>query len=186
MPLPDSGPREPLHLRRIEMNGWRRDDGRYEIEARLRDTKPWDLTTLGGLERRAGDALHDMSMRWVMDEELTVLEVHACIDASPHRVCPLAVASLQRLVGLRVGPGWNRVVREAMGPSYERCTHLTELLTPMATAAFQSLWPVRMKKEPSLDAQGRPRKIDSCMAYAVDGDAVRMMWPEHAHSRAAS
>ncbi len=186
MPLPDSGPREPLHLRRIEMNGWRRADGRYEIEARLRDTKPWDMTTLGGLGRKAGEALHDMSIRWVVDEELHLLEVHACIDASPHKVCPTAVASLQRLVGLQVGPGWNRAVRERMGPSYERCTHLTELLTPMATAALQSLWPVRMKKEPTLDAQGRPKKIDSCLAYSADGDAVRVMWPGHAGRRAAS
>lgn len=186
MPLPDSGPREPLHLRRIEMNGWRRSDGRFEIEARLVDAKPWDMTTQGGLERRAGDALHDMSMRWVVDDALNLLEVHACIDASPHVVCPKAVESLQRLVGLRVGSGWSRAVRDRLGPSYERCTHLTELLTPMATAAFQSLWPVRINKEQALDRQDRPKKIDSCLAYAADGEAVRLMWPEHARTRPES
>jgi hypothetical protein len=174
-----------MHLRRIEMSGWQRADGRFEIEARLVDTKPWDMTTQGGLERRAGDALHDISIRWVVDEALTLLEVHACIDASPHPVCPEAVGSLQRLVGMRVGTGWSRAVRERMGPSYERCTHLTELLAPMASAAFQSLWPVRINQAQALDAQGRPRKIDSCLAYASDGDAVRVMWPEHARPRVA-
>jgi len=42
MPLPPSAPRDELHVRRIELRGYRRHDGRYDIEARMVDTKTSD------------------------------------------------------------------------------------------------------------------------------------------------
>ena len=48
MPLPPSVPREELHLRRIELRGYRRQDGRYDIEARMVDTKTSELTLADG------------------------------------------------------------------------------------------------------------------------------------------
>jgi Protein of unknown function (DUF2889) len=44
MPLPASVPRDELHLRRIELRGYRRHDGLYDIEAHMVDTKATDLT----------------------------------------------------------------------------------------------------------------------------------------------
>ena len=35
MPLPDSGPREAMHHRAIDMQGYRRADGWFEIEGRI-------------------------------------------------------------------------------------------------------------------------------------------------------
>jgi hypothetical protein len=59
------------------------------------------------------------------------------------------------------------------------CTHLTELLMPLATVAFQALLQVRQSKPAPVDANGRPRKIDSCYAYASDREIVRHRWPMH-------
>jgi hypothetical protein len=39
LPLPPPLPRDELHMRRIEMRGYRRHDGLYDIEARITDTK---------------------------------------------------------------------------------------------------------------------------------------------------
>ena len=43
MPLPPSADREEVHLRAIEMRGYRRADGDYEIEGRVTDTKTRDI-----------------------------------------------------------------------------------------------------------------------------------------------
>ena len=53
------------------------------------------------------------------------------------------------------------------------------LLGPVATTAYQTLSTVRMARPEELDAEGRPRRIDSCFAYAADGDLVRQRWPGH-------
>ena len=43
MPLPPTVEREPLHLRSIELRGYKRADGLYDIEGHLVDTKPFDF-----------------------------------------------------------------------------------------------------------------------------------------------
>ena len=48
---------------------------------------------------------------------------------------------------------------------------------PLATAAIQSLSIVRKDRSEPLDAAGRPRKIDSCYAYAAERELVRFHWP---------
>ena len=69
MPLPPSVDREELHLRRIEMRGYRRSDGLYDIEARLTDTKSHTFQRDEG-SIFAGVPLHDMWLRLVVDEDL--------------------------------------------------------------------------------------------------------------------
>ena len=178
MPLPPPSPREELHQRRIDLRGYRRDDGLFDIEARLVDTKSHAMTLADGRPLDAGEAIHDMSIRLVVDVDLQVHEVQACIDASPYRICPEVAATLQRVVGLRIGPGWSRAVRERFaGPL--GCTHLTELLQPLATVAYQTTWPSRRHRPDPVDAHGRPRKIDSCHAYASSRELVRQRWPDH-------
>ncbi|MFZ4756725.1 MAG: DUF2889 domain-containing protein [Burkholderiaceae bacterium] len=174
MPLPPPDPdRTPLHHRAIEVRGWRRRDGMFEVEATLTDTKaepaPWV---------RADGVLHHMQVRLVFDESMTVRDVVACTDASPYPVCPDAAPGLAVLKGLSMASGWSRTVRERLG-GVKGCTHLVELLGPMATTAFQTLAPLRMAAPDVLDASGRPRKIDSCQAYAAQGELVRVRWPEH-------
>ncbi len=54
MPLPESPvSRQRLHVRRIVYEGWQREDGLFDIEARLVDTKDHDYTLASGT-RRAG------------------------------------------------------------------------------------------------------------------------------------
>ena len=53
-----------------------------------------------------------------------------------------------------------------------------ELLGPMATAAYQALWPVVRDRPEVLDANGRPVKIDSCYAYASNREVTLQLWPQ--------
>ncbi len=41
MPLSDPAPRKPLHKRANECRGYRRDDGLWDIEAHMTDTKSY-------------------------------------------------------------------------------------------------------------------------------------------------
>jgi hypothetical protein len=169
--------REELHLRRIEVRGYRRSDGLYEMEARVTDTKSQPLQLKSrNMTLPAGAPLHDMWIRVVLDEELVVHDIVASTDASPYPVCPEATASLAQLKGLRIGGGFTRAVRERLSGA-QGCTHLTELLVPLATTAFQTLSPVRNAKPERLDKNGRPVKIDSCYAYASTREIVRTHWP---------
>ncbi|MDM0021827.1 DUF2889 domain-containing protein [Variovorax saccharolyticus] len=178
MPLPPPEPRRPLHHRSIELHGYERLDGLYDIEARLIDTKAIGVLLGDARAVAAGDPIHDMSIRLVINVNLDVIEVDACIDASPYQVCGEATLALQSLRGLRIGSGWSAAIRERLG-GHKGCTHLAELLRPLATVALQSLWQVRETMPTPVDADGKPRKIDSCHAYASNGHVVRQRWPHY-------
>ncbi len=175
MPLPPSVQRDELHLRRIELRGYRRVDGLYDVEAHMVDTKTEDLTVGIGVVP-AGEPIHNMSVRLVLDKDLNIIDVLASTDAAPQGICPEATATLQRVKGLRIGGGWSKAVGERLAGA-KGCTHLTELLKPLATVAFQTMWKERENQPPALDANGKPRKIDSCYAYAADRELVRQKWP---------
>ena len=57
------------------------------------------------------------------------------------------------------------------------CTHLMEILVPLASAAYQSLTEHRRGRPDTLDADGRPAKVDSCYAYAAHRGVVMRRWP---------
>ena len=67
----------------------------------------------------------------------------------------------QRLVGLRIKSGWTQKVKELLG-GVEGCTHLVELLGPVATTAFQTIYPVLAReKEERAKAEAGEKKADS-------------------------
>jgi hypothetical protein len=178
VPLPPPVPREELHLRRIELRGYRRHDALYDIEARITDTKSQPRVLERGAVLPAGAPLHDMWIRMVIDEDLLVHDVVACTDASPFGICGEAVGSLAQLKGMRIGAGWTAAVKQRLAGA-KGCTHLTELLIPLGTTAYQTLSEVRQARPVTMSAQGRPAKIDSCYAYGSQREVVKRKWPEH-------
>jgi DUF2889 family protein len=181
LPLPGDTAftREELHFRCIDMRGFRRGDGLYEIEGRVTDRKPHDFVPIsGGRQVPANEPIHDMGVRLVFDDELVVRGIETFTNASPYAHCPEGGRALQSLTGLRMTSGWSRNVRSRLGGA-RSCTHLMELLIPMATAAFQSLSSVARSRPQQVDVTGRPTKIDSCYAYGAQREIVRWRWPEY-------
>ena len=184
MPLSEPVQREPRHRRRVECAGYRRVDGLWDIEARLVDTKPFDLPNRDrGGRIPAGEPLHEMSLRLTVDDGLVVRAVEAAIEHAPFAVCPRVAARFRRLEGERIGPGWRRRVRDLLGGT-AGCTHLVELLAPAATTAFQTVHGARYGAGPAPDGAGggaglMGRLIGSCHALAPDGPVVREFWPAH-------
>lgn len=165
--------RQPLHHRRIDVQGYERSDGLFEVEATLTDTK-----AKPGARVRSDGVLHRMWIRVVFDLSLKVHDIEANSEVTPHSVCPSAAAELAALRGLTMGAGWNRAVRERLGAA-KNCTHLVELLGPVASTAFQTTSAIRLAGPDKLDAAGRPVKIDTCLAYSRHGELVRRRWPAH-------
>jgi hypothetical protein len=178
--------REELHFRRIDMRGYRRSDGLYEVEGRVTDRKPHDFQVLLGSKHvPAQEPLHDMGVRIVFDEQMLVREIHTFTAAAPYAICPGGGQALQALTGLRLTGGWSKAVRERLGSSAHSCTHLVQLLSPLATVAFQTMSAIRRAEPVRLDATGRPVKIDSCYAYGKGRDLVREHWPEFYQPRSS-
>jgi hypothetical protein len=174
-----------LHLRDIELRGYERADGLFDIEAHLTDRK----TSSHNDEDPeatvpAGRPIHGMWLRLTVDMDLVVQACEASSDFTPYDICPGAAPNFARLAGLKVGPGFNRAVAERVGGTHG-CTHLRELLGQMATVAFQTLYPVRRAREKELQAEAakgqapaaRPALLGTCIAYAPDSPVSLKRWP---------
>lgn len=171
--------RKELHLRRIDMRGYERDDGLFEVEGRIIDTKPEDFKGWnGGRDVPANEPIHDLGVRLVFDRKMVVREVETFSTAYPFASCPGGGDALKSLAGVSMTSGWSRHVRERLAGA-RSCTHLMQLLMPMATVAFQTMAPLVRGEPVERDASGRPTKIDSCYAWSADRDLVRTIWPEH-------
>jgi hypothetical protein len=177
MPLPPPAvARTEHHVRRIECRGFRRDDGLWDIEGRIVDTKTQGYHSRFVGEVKPGHVLHDMSVRMTVDENLVVRDIVAVTDVAPYRICPEAASAMDCLKGLRIASGWTAEVRNRLGGAVG-CTHIVELMGPVATTAYQTLVEIRLSGPDKTDASGRPLKIDSCYAYGSDRELVRERWP---------
>ncbi len=177
MPLsqPVAG-RENAHTRRIELQGYSRADGLFDVEARMTDTKSHAFST-GDRWIEPGEPLHGMSMRMTVDEEMTIVGFEAAIDYSPYGICPEIAPNFANLVGLRIGRGFLRAAAERVGGTHG-CTHLRELLQPMATVVYQTLYPVLSRRNRPAPAAAMPQLLNTCHTYRTDGPVVQAKWPD--------
>ncbi|HXH03859.1 MAG TPA: DUF2889 domain-containing protein [Candidatus Competibacteraceae bacterium] len=179
MPLskPNS-PRELLHTRTVICRGYRRADGLWDIEGQMTDVKSYGFPNQDrGGWISAGEPLHGMWLRLTLDDHLTVVDAEASTDHAPFAVCPRISERYRKLVGLRIAPGWNRKVKELFA-GVQGCTHLTELLGPVATTAIQTLHSRSREDEAAARSKRPPRFLDTCHALASDGEVVKREWPQ--------
>lgn len=180
MPFPEPAAREAVHRREVVCRGYRRRDGLWDIEGHLVDTKDYDFRSRFRGEVPAGDPVHDMWIRLTVDSDLVVREVHVAVHRSPYPLCPAVLPNFQRLKGLPIAKGWRRAARERLG-GVNGCTHLVEMLAPLATAAFQTVYPLRADSRggPAEEPGGRPMLLNTCHAYAETSPVVRELYPAH-------
>jgi len=175
MPLSPPAPRQELHLRRVTCRGFRREDGLWDIEGHMVDTKTYGFPNQDrGGEIAAGEPIHEMSVRVTLDDGYVIQAVEAVTDHAPFQICPAIAPSFASLAGLTLGPGFLRELRRRFAGT-DGCTHIVELMGPIATTAFQTLAPL-LRREGKVDS--RPRIIGTCHALAPDGPVVRREWPQ--------
>ena len=175
MPLKQPARRKHIHTRDIRSHGYQREDGLWDIEATLVDTKTYsfDNEDRGGIS--AGEPIHGMHIRLTVDENLVVIEAEASVTASPFAICGDITGSYRSLKGLVIGPGWTKAVNRRLG-RIQGCTHLTGmLLGPLAAVAYQCV----LASRKDIEREGEPLLLNTCHALASTSPVVERRWPDH-------
>jgi len=195
MPLSQPAERELLHTRAIEINGYRRADGRYDIEAHLTDVKSFGQSNYDRGYIDAGDPVHDMWLRLTVDDRMHIHAVEAVSDKTPYAMCPTAAPNFTRLAGMQIRAGFLRDAAHRVGGTVG-CTHLRELLQQIATTAFQTINPAKARREMAADGVADDKRgsdafdqritekwgggnkiLNTCLAYDANGPLVKRRWP---------
>ncbi len=170
--LPPTVSREPIHTRAVEIRGYKRADGLFDIEGHLVDTKPYDFKLAAGL-RPAGEPVHGMWLRITVNRELVIVDAAAAMDAVPYAGrCDEIAPAYRKLVGLAIRPGYQRRLKELFG-GVRGCTHVSELAGALATAVFQS-----MAGQGLQPPDRKPFQLDRCHALDATGATVARYYPK--------
>lgn len=171
-PFASAAPRTRLHQRALRLEGFRREDGLWDIEGHLTDVKDYDFETSHGA-MPAGSPIHDMWLRITVDRGLTIVDAQAQMDSRPYPgACEQIVPEYRKLIGLRIAPGFTNAVRALLGGP-AGCAHLTEMVASLATTAFQTLAGERNL----LPSAVKPPHLDRCHALVSSGAVVRDHYP---------
>ena len=184
------------HTRQIVCTGYARDDGLYDIEASMQDTKGHH-SSMVFKEVPAGGAIHDMWLKLTVDADLVIRDACALTHAAPTPYCTGINDAYAKLIGIRIGSGFMKEVKARLG-GVNGCTHLSELLGPAATTAFQTIMGLHNGMLANLGDSGKEggknsgknsaRRGDSgdsarapvlsmlntCHAWRADGEVVRL------------
>jgi hypothetical protein len=119
--------------------------------------------------------LHDLWVRVSVDSEFVVRAIEAASDVTPWSVCKEAGAALQILVGEALVRGWTGRVKEKLRGAVG-CTHLAEMLIPLATTALQGIYGRRTLEDRNASLGAL---VDSCYAFDRGRDVVKRLVPMH-------
>lgn len=178
MALSESVKRTLIHTRKIKCRGYLREDELWDIEAHLTDVK---TQTFKGIERGdiiAGEPIHEMLFRLTMDDQLVIHKAETETLKSPFTICPDINDNYHLLEGKQIAPGWNAMVKNLFSGT-KGCTHLTELLSVMATTAFQTIFPYKNAQSRHKNDEQRLSNYlkNSCYGFDTKGKIVSQHWP---------
>lgn len=178
MALPTAAPERQLkHRRSIDVQVYARADGLWEVDARLTDTKARDTAMTTGSVRRAGEPIHDMLLRLVVNERLDILEAGSDTLWMPYPGhCERHGDAYGALVGLNLLRGFRLKVLERLR-GVQGCTHLTELSQVLPTAVIQAMAGEVIDTHEGSASGQPPFQIDRCHALRADGEVVRRYYP---------
>jgi hypothetical protein len=168
--------RECVHQRKVNLQGYARSDGLLDVEGEIIDVKGYDFPNEERGIIKAGEALHHMKVRITIDDDMTIVDAEAETLAGPYTMCPSATIAFNNMIGVQVGPGWRNKVRQAIG-GITGCTHITELMGPVATVAIQTSFGEKARKKremgvPDNESHDVSSLANSCIGHAVDEDAA--------------
>lgn len=180
MPLSPPVSRRALrHTRAITIQAFVRDDGLWDIDARITDIKSRDAPLASG-PRPAGMPLHDLHLRLTIDLDFTIVDAEAASDAVPYPgFCNTIGPAYKALIGLNLMKSFRYELKQRLG-GIAGCTHLTELAQVLPTAAMQAfageVWATRDGADADTPHE-KPFQLDKCHALRTDGGVVAQYYP---------
>lgn len=195
--LPKPEKRRHIHTRTYEGHAFEREDGLFDVEVEMRDTKPFTFDNTDRGYVAAMEPLHHMKMRVTIDETMTIQDVEARTLASPYSMCADITPNYKNLIGVRIVGGFTKKVQEITGRS-AGCTHHNDILKVVGTTAFQGLWTIitrRLRERAEQEPTGEEGKteaatqklvgktaagalLNTCHAYAPTSPIVKRQWPD--------
>lgn len=181
--------RNKMHTRAILIEGYERADGQFDIEASIVDTKSFGFhhTRRGWIA--PGQSVHEMVVRLTVDTDKVVRDIEVHTEAAPYLDCFTVQPAFKKLIGASLAKGWRHAVNQAVGGT-DGCTHIKELLGPVATIAFQTMSGGQraLREAQALPPEQVPRPyfLDKCKGWDVSGEAVKELLPMFYVPRAAS
>lgn len=180
MPLSPPVPRALRHTRAIQVEAFARDDGLWDLDARITDVKMLDVKLASGM-RHGGTPMHNLSLRITIDRQLVIIDAEAASDAVPYPgYCDTIGPAYKKLIGLCLTGRFRIGLKDRLS-GVLGCTHLTELAQVLPTAAIQAYANDVIKTR---DGDGdderlseRPFQIDRCHGLRADGPAVVKYYP---------
>jgi len=180
MKLAEPQTRRQVHTRTITCAAFVHSDGLVDIEGTLRDIKyqPLILPERGVVA--PGEAVHEMKFVITIDRTFLIRDAQAITLQSPYQICGTINDTYRQIIGLRLEPGFTQKIKRLFR-GISGCQHLTELLPPMATTAFQVVWASKetYSEIADSDSANRPTPLGGCHALRQDGDVVKLHFPQH-------
>ncbi len=177
MALPTAARERQLkHRRSIDVQIYARGNGLWEVDAHITDVRTRETRMATGL-LAAGEPIHDMLVRLVVDESFNVVEAGAQTLAMPYPgQCDAFSEVYGGLVGLNLMRGFRQAVRERLG-GVQGCTHINELTQVLPTAVVQAFAGEVIDTRGDREDSPQPFQIDRCHALRADGLAVKTYYP---------
>ena len=177
MTLPPAAPQRQLkHRRQLDVQGFSRGNGLWEVDATLVDSKTRPLNMADG-PRPAGAPIHDMLLRLVINEQFDIVQAGSQTRAMPYPgLCDSHQDAYGQLVGLNLLRSFHKAVRERLG-GVRGCTHITELAQVLPTAVMQAFAGDVIDTRGTAEGAQKPFQLDRCHALASSGEAVRVHYP---------
>ena len=178
----DKVKRKLLHNRNINFKGYIRDDELFEIEAELIDTKNYNFQNYDRGTIKKDEPIHQMKIKLVLDENLFIIDAVAKTENSPYSICKDANSNFRKIIGLQIKSGWKKELAKLIGGT-NGCTHITELLSSVATAAFQTIYPYKSKQKKENKTTlsqnlEKPLLLGTCHAFDPKSEVVKRLWPK--------
>ncbi|MCB1477238.1 MAG: DUF2889 domain-containing protein [Rhodobiaceae bacterium] len=184
MTLPPPVARTPNHTRTVIFDSFEREDGLYDVEARVTDRKHFTFPERERGQLTPGTAQHDIVTRVTFDKDLIVRDIAIELATVPFSFCAGSTAALPGLIGRSLARGWRKSIQEVLGGT-TGCTHTRELLTGIPTIAIQTL--VSRADKELFDAGGtdtqrteRPIFLGGCHTWSMDSPVVEEYFPQFA------
>ncbi|GAB3457369.1 DUF2889 domain-containing protein [Massilia terrae] len=182
MPLSPPVPRQLRHTRAITVEAYARDDGLWDLDARISDVKVRDIQLASGV-REGGKPVHNLKLRVTIDREMTIVDAEAASDSVPYPgFCDTIGPAYKKLIGLSLMKHFRLHLKDRLS-GVLGCTHLTELAQVLPTAAIQAYANDVFQTRDGVDeddSPDRPFQIDRCHALRADGPAVATFYPRWA------
>jgi hypothetical protein len=177
MTLPTAASARTLqHRRSIDIKVYARGDGLWEVDAHLTDIRTREALLPSG-RRAAGEPIHEMLLRLVIDERFNIVESGAETRAMPYEgMCDNYGAAYASLLGLNLMRRFRQGVQQRLG-GVLGCTHITELTQTLPTAVVQAFAGIVIDTRGEAESAKQPFQIDRCHALRADGEVVRLHYP---------